>query len=321
VSRAVRQELESAGRVLIVCHRDPDGDALGSSLGLMHLLEARGRQCWLFADGALPPEYGFLPGLERVSGRLPAPEKIELAVLLDCHEPRRAGPAAEELLPRLARAAVVDHHRGEPAFGQAVWVDPEFAATSEMLAVLAAQAGWELGPEAAACLFTGLMTDTGSFRYANASPRAFRVAAELVEAGADPWAISQEVYATRPKRLKLLGRVLENLELAAGGRLALGQVALADLAALEAEPGDLEDAVEALRGVPGVETAALLRELDDGGVKVSLRSRGATDVSAVARALGGGGHKSAAGARLEGPLAAARQRVAAMLARALEQAA
>ena len=213
---------------------------------------------------------------------------------------------------------MVDHHQGEADFGRAVWVDPSRAATSQMLAELARAADWPLTAEAATCLFAGLQTDTGSFRYSNTTPQALRVAADLVEAGADPWAISQEVYATRPRRLRLLGRVLEDTELLAGGRLALAAVSQAQLQSLGCDSRDLEDAVEALRGIPGVEVAALLRELPGGGVKASLRSRGRVDVAAVALALGGGGHKSAAGMRLDMDLAAARHLLAERLRRALD---
>lgn len=311
--------LEDAARVLVLAHRDPDGDALGATLGLGHLLAARGQECWLYSAGPVPPEYGFLPGRERLRDQLPPRQWPQAAVLLDCHQPERAGAEAGRFLARLEQVAVVDHHQGQTDFGRAVWVDPSCAATSQMLAELARAAGWPLTAEAATCLFVGLQTDTGSFRYSNATPQAFRVAAELVEAGADPWAISQEVYATRPRRLRLLGRVLEDTELMAGGRLALAAVSLAQLQALGCDSRDLEDAVETLRGIPGVEVAALLRELPGGGVKASLRSRGRVDVAAVALALGGGGHKSAAGMRLDMDLTTARRHLAERLRQALDK--
>jgi len=318
--QAVLAELERARRVLVVGHRDPDGDALGSTLGLMDLLAGRGKQVWGHSAGPIPPELVFLPGLDQVGDALPEPGELDLAVLLDCHEPKRAGKLAADYLPGLERVAVVDHHQGPVDFGDATWVDPQYAATSEMVAELALDQGWSISPAAATALFCGLQTDTGSFRYANASPRAFRVAAALVEAGADPWAVSQEVYATRPKRLMLLARILEGLELRLDGRLALGQVRLADLAELAADSRDMEDAVEALRGLPGVEAAALFRELERGGAKASLRSRGKVDVAQVAMALGGGGHKNAAGFTTDGELGPVREEVADMLATALEKA-
>lgn len=321
MSRAVANSLEQAGKVLVVSHYDPDGDALGSSLGLMHLLEGQGKRVWVHSAGPIPEEYGFLPGLDRVGKDFPALEEIDCAVLLDCHQPERAGQAEAEYLAQVESAVVVDHHQGAVDFGDPAWVDPGYAATSQMLAQMAFEAGWQMDPDAANCLFTGLQTDTGSFRYSNATPQAFRIAARLVEAGADPWMVSQEVYATRTTRLRLLSRILEGLNLSAQGRLAIGQVLLADLADLEADPRDLEDAVEAIRGIPGVQVAALMRELKNGGVKVSMRSRGQVDVSEVAISLGGGGHKNAAGMRLGQPMAEAKEMLTGRLLQAMEAAA
>jgi phosphoesterase RecJ-like protein len=319
--QAVANSLEQTGRVLVVSHYDPDGDALGSSLGLMHLLERQGKKVWVHSAGPIPEEYGFLPGLVRVSKDFPALEEIDCAVLLDCHQPERAGQAEAEYLAQVENAVVVDHHQGAVDFGDPAWVDPGYAATSQMLAQMAFEAGWQMDPDSANCLFTGLQTDTGSFRYSNATPQAFRIAAQLVEAGADPWMVSQEVYATSVTRLRLLSRILEGLKLSAQGRLAIGQVLLTDLADLEADPRDLEDAVEAIRGIPGVQVAALMRELKNGGVKVSMRSRGIVDVSEVAISLGGGGHKNAAGMRLEQPPAEAKELITSRLLQAMEAAA
>lgn len=321
MSQAVANALEQTGRVLVASHYDPDGDALGSSLGLMHLLERQGKTVWVHSAGPIPEEYGFLPGLDRVSKDFPALEEIDCAVLLDCHQPERAGKAEAEYLVQVEKVVVVDHHQGAVDFGDPAWVDPSYAATSQMLAQMVFEAGWQMDPGAANCLFTGLQTDTGSFRYSNASPQAFRIAAQLVEAGADPWMVSQEVYATRVTRLRLLARVLEGLSLSAQGRLAVGQVLLADLADLEADPRDLEDAVEAIRGIPGVQVAALMRELKNGGVKISMRSRGGVDVSEVAISLGGGGHKNAAGMRLEQPPDEAKEMITSRLLQAMEAAA
>jgi phosphoesterase RecJ-like protein len=314
----VAKMLADAQRVLVVSHRDPDGDALGSSLGLMHLLRAAGKKVFVHSEGPLPEEYLFLPGMGDMTNGLPPAEEIDLAVVLDCHQPERTGPAAGEMLRKLPRTAVVDHHQGQAGFGQAAWVDPAYAATSEMLVFLARQAGLPLDPQAATCFFVGVQTDTGSFRYSNTTPRLLRVAADLVEAGAEPWRISQEVYATRPKRLRLLGRVLESLTLEAHGRLAVAQATLADLKAVGCGPDDLEETVENLRGIPGVEVGMLLREMDEGGVRISLRARGNLDVAQIALSLGGGGHRNAAGLRLADDLAECRRKLTELIAARLE---
>ena len=318
MNQAVANSLEQAGRVIVFSHYDPDGDALGSSLGLMHLLERMGKRVWVHSAGPIPEEYGFLPGLERVSEGFPQHEEIDCAVLLDCHQPERAGQAEAEYLAQVRRVVVIDHHQGPVEFGDPAWVDPGYAATSQMLAQMALEAEWQMDQAAAVCLFTGLQTDTGSFRYSNATPEAFRIAANLVEAGADPWMISQEVYATRVTRLRLLSRILEGLSLSADGRLAIGQAFQTDFADLDADPRDLEDVVESIRGIPGVQVSALLRERESGGVKISMRSRGGVDVAAVAISLGGGGHKNAAGVRLRLPMAEAKELIASRLLEAME---
>jgi len=319
VNQAVVDMLAAAGRVLVLAHLLPDGDALGSSLGLRHLLAAQGKEVWVYSAGPISEEYDFLPGRELVASELPSKDWPELAVVLDCHQPERTGVNSGPYLQKLPRVAVIDHHQGSASIGQAVWVDPGFAATSEMLAEMAHAQGWEMIPEAATCLFVGLQTDTGSFQYSNTTPRSFRAAACLVEAGADVWAISQEVYATRPLRLRLLGRIMDNLELSRQGRLAMSQVTLAELNQVGGGPADLEQGVETLRLIPGVQVSALLRETPKGTIKVSLRSRGRVDVSQVAIALGGGGHKNAAGVTLEGDLPVVRQRITSQLEKRLEE--
>ncbi len=319
---AIAGFLDQAGAVLLLCHQNPDGDALGSCLGLCHLLEARGKKVHLYAQGQAPREYHFLPGRQKVQDRLPPAGAVQAAVILDCHQPERTGPEAASYLQAMAEQVVVlDHHQGRSRFGRLRWVDPGYAATSEMLALLARRAEWPLGPEAATCLFAGLMTDTGSFRYSNTNARVFTTAARLVEAGADPWQVSQEIYATRPRKLKLIAEVMEGLVLEQGGRLALGQVSLGDLEAHGCRPQDLENIVELIRGIPGVEVAALLKENPDGSVKVSLRSRGRVDVAALALEQGGGGHKNAAGMTLKGPLPRVGEQVRELLRRGLAEAA
>jgi phosphoesterase RecJ-like protein len=185
--KAMISALESAARILIVSHRDPDGDALGSSLGLAHLLLGQGKEVFVHSAGPVPPEYEFLPGIEMVTTALPEDDWADLAVLLDCHQPSRAGKAAAEFLPGVARSVIIDHHEGPVDFGDPVWVDPSMAATSQMVALLAGEADWALSPDAATNLFVGVQTDTGRFQYSNTTPLVFMVAATLVEAGASPW--------------------------------------------------------------------------------------------------------------------------------------
>lgn len=299
---SLAQALAQARRVLVLAHRDPDGDAIGSVLGLMHLLKGTGKQVHAHRSGVVGQEYAFLPGLELVREDLPAAQEVDLAVLLDCHEPARAGRLAEPFLQALPRVAVLDHHMGTAGFGDPRWVDPGMAATAQMIALLAGEMGLPMGKEAATCLFVGLQTDTGRFSYSNTTPQALKVAAGLVAAGAEPWAITQEAYSTSLARLRLFARVTQGLRLMADGRLALATAKAQDLEELGCPPSDLDRVVEEYRAIRGVEVAALVKEIDGHSVKASLRSRGRVDVGAIALALGGGGHHNAAGAKLEGSL-------------------
>ncbi len=320
--QAVAQAMGQARRLALLAHRDPDGDALGSLLGLAHLLRAAGKEVHVFTAGPIPEEYLFLPGLELLQGQLPARDWPDMAVLLDCHEPGRAGQEAASWLEAAAdRTVVVDHHLGAAAFGRAAWVDPDFAATSEMLTLLAGDLGLELSPAAATCFFTGLSTDTGRFSYSNTQARTLSLGAQLVQAGARPWEITQQAYSTSLARLRLLASVVEGLSMLAGGRLALARVSQEDMNRLGVLPSDLDRIVEELRAIRGVEVAALLKELKDGGVKASLRGRGQVDLGSLAISLGGGGHKNAAGVRLEGSLDDAAEMLAMRLAAELGEAA
>lgn len=305
--------LAPARRVLVLAHRDPDGDAMGSVLGLMHLLKNAGKEVFAHRCGLVAEEYAFLPGLELVREDLPAAGDADLAVLLDCHEPERAGRLAEPFLRGLPRVAVMDHHMGAAQFGDPRWVDPGMAATAQMVALLAQAAGWPLTKDAATCLFVGLQTDTGRFAYSNTTPQALRVAADLVAAGAEPWAITQEAYSTSLARLRLFARVTDSLQLLAGGRLAMATARARDLDELGCPPSDLDRIVEEYRAIRGVEVAALVKEIDQQSVKASLRSRGRVDVGAIALSLGGGGHHNAAGAKLAGGLDQAAARLGEML--------
>ena len=315
----VARAIEDAKKVLIVSHRDPDGDALGSSLGMANLLLDRGREIWVYSAGPLPEEYGFLPGMNDVKSEMPPKGWADLAILLDCHQPERAGELAAAYLPGVEKQVVVDHHLGRAEYGDPAWIDASFAATGQMVAELAWEAGWEMNPSAATCLFVGLQTDTGSFRYANATAGVFRSAARLVEHGAEPWPISQEVYATRPRRLAVLGRVLEKIKYEAKGRMVLGGVTLEEMNAMGVDSRDLEDVVEVLRGIPGVEVSAMVRERPEGGIKASLRARGEFDVAKIALSLGGGGHKNAAGFLSPDSLEAVSRKLVSMIAPALER--
>ena len=302
MSQAVLDTLARAQTVFVASHLDPDADALGSTLGLMHLLEAQGKKVTVYSAGPIPEDLDFLPGRARITDTAPNPGAFDLGVLLDCHQPDRAGEAARNFMGDFKATAVIDHHEGEAAFGQAVWIAPDYAATAEMITTLAQKYNWQFTKDAALCLFAGLQGDTGSFCYSNTTARSLYTGGYLIEKGADPWLVSQEVYATRPNKIRLLALVMEKARTYVNGKLIIAGLTLSDIDGLGASPEDLEDVAEALRLIRGVSVSAFVKERRNGTVKASLRSRGAVNVAEVALDLGGGGHHNAAGLTLESTL-------------------
>jgi phosphoesterase RecJ-like protein len=289
-------------RFIVATHRNPDGDAIGSMLGLGRALAAAGRDVilWHADPDPVPAELAFLlaPG-ERVSAELPDDAGERTLFALDCASAARlADRPPGELAGLLVN---VDHHHDNTRFGAVNLVDGTASSTAELVLRVLRAAGLGLTREVAEPLYVGLITDTGRFGYSNATPEAHRAAAELIEAGVDPVPISRRLYEEQPlANVLLLGRALAAAQALLGGRLVLGVLREADFAASGTE--DTEGIPEALRGVRGAEVAALAREVPEGW-RISLRAAGdAVDVSAIAREAGGGGHRAAAGGTFTGSL-------------------
>jgi phosphoesterase RecJ-like protein len=298
---AVVEALRANDRFVVTSHDNPDGDALGSLLATHLALEALGKDSVMVLGGAapLPGEYGFL-GLEARGLLRSAPpdtgERILVAV--DCAQESRI---VETALVADARLTVnVDHHHDNTRFGDVDLVVEDASSTGEVLADVLAGLGVVLTPPIAEALYTAVVTDTGRFQYSNTTPRALRLAAELVEAGADVSKVFVEVYESTPfPKLKLLARALERATELADGRIVVSELRREDFDAAGAEEPYSEGIIDHLRAVDGAELVALVRELPAGATsarKGSLRSHpDGVDVSAIARSFGGGGHKRAAG--------------------------
>lgn len=303
----IEKELNKCGNILISVHRNPDGDALGSQLGLMFALEKLGKKVAVHNLDPVPEIYRFLPGSDRINHGRAVNGRYDCLVVLDCDPPRTGifdGAYPAETLIN------IDHHQTNPAEWPLTWLDPSAAATGEMVYRLVKVMGAPIDCQTALCLFTAVFTDTGSYRYANTSPSSMRISAELLEAGADPWVVTENVYESFAyPRIRLLGHVLSNMELAAGGKI--GWVVVTDelyrITNTSAE--DTENFINFVRSVKGVEVAVLFRQTGPLQYKVSFRSKGRIDVSAPAVRLGGGGHKNAAGCILDGGLEEIRERV------------
>ncbi|MEO7795912.1 MAG: bifunctional oligoribonuclease/PAP phosphatase NrnA [Thermoanaerobaculia bacterium] len=307
-------------RFLIVSHANPDGDAIGSGLGLARLLRRSGRQAQIWNLHPTPATYRALPDSAGIhSGETPPhgfPTDFDCVVVLECPTLDRTG--LDETLSALPLVNI-DHHLGNSGYGVENWVDTGAAAVAIMVAALARDLGIAIDPESADCLLLGLVSDTGGFRFSNATPEAFEAAAALIREGARPEQVSQWLNESQPEgAVRLLGEMLATLELHAGGRIATVHLTCAMFARAGAAAGDSEGLVDCPRSIAGVEAVVLLRETGPGHWKVSMRSRGAVDVQSVAQRRGGGGHRNAAGCKVEGDLDALELALVTELTQALE---
>jgi bifunctional oligoribonuclease and PAP phosphatase NrnA len=287
------------GRALMLGHVHPDADVLGTLLALGAALEARGWEVVYGGPHPAPGALGFLPGVERYRVLGAVPGRFDVAVLTDCPNPGRT----EGLIDGAHAAATVvvniDHHPDNRRYGHVNWIDTAAAATGEMVYRLLIGLQTPLTPAIATNLFTAIHTDTGSFRYSNVTPATFRIAAELVSAGADPAAVSGAIYERRATdALRWLGESLARVRVSDDGRLAW--LALPADAVPETFV-ESEELVNYPRSIGSVRVACLLRARGD-QVKVSLRGKGDVDVQRIAARFGGGGHPNAAGFTVAGGL-------------------
>ena len=297
---AVVDAIRSNDHFLVVGHENPDGDALGSMLAATLSLRSLGKDALMYLPGGAPTpaEYGFLD----LSGlRRELPEDLGERVLLavDCANDRRIGEENTGV-DRAKLVLNVDHHHDNSRFGDLSLIVADASSTAEVVRDILRELNVALSPEIAEALYVGLVTDTGRFQYSNTTPKALRLAAELVEAGADIHGIFRSVYETvQFAKLKLLARALERARLFAGGRVVVSYLLKDDFGAVGAEEPYSEGIIDSLRAVEGSELVALIREppRNDGPARrVSLRSsHDEVDVSAIARQMGGGGHRQAAG--------------------------
>lgn len=318
-ARAVAH-LRQGRRLLITSHSSPDGDSLGSALAVRELAGALGVEGHIVQRDPHPASLAFLPGLDAVvlAADLSHSDIVafDLAVVLECPGITRPGLAGLERLSILN----IDHHLENERYGELNYLDDEAPAVGEMVLRMTEAAGVPLTPAMATCLYTALVTDTGDFRYSNATPRAFEAARRLVAAGAVPHRIADALWNQVPSRIvRLTAEVLATLELHAGGRLAVITCDAGMLARAGARPEDTENLINTPRSIAGVEVAVLFKAFAPGVTRASLRSRCEVDVQGVAARFGGGGHRNAAGCTVAHPLRQARQAVLDVLVPLLEK--
>jgi phosphoesterase RecJ-like protein len=296
----VADAIRAGDRFLLTTHENPDGDALGSLLGMHRILEALGKDTVMFLaakEFPLPVEYRFLP-LEEVFHEPPADIADRTVMFLDCGNIDRM--PADFLQHGDNKVINIDHHHDNTRFGAVNLVDVDSSCTAEIVYDLAALLDVQLTPAIANALYVGLVTDTGKFMYENTDARSHRMAAGLIDAGVQVNEVYRRLYEHAPiEKLKLLARALEGITLRDDGRLAVTYISTEDYAVTGASEALTEGIIDHLRTVDGTVVAAVVRDQADGGRaarKVSMRSTdGRVDVSAVARSQGGGGHRRAAG--------------------------
>ena len=284
--------LDAAGEVAVACHVFPDGDALGSMIGLGMFLARRGKKVWMGWGSShlrVPLQYGFLPALDRIGGAPPAAPEVFLAV--DCATIGRL----ELLQPVFAAAATtidLDHHTTNEGFGTVNLVEPSAASSCELAYELVRRMGGVPDTDEATCFYTGIVTDSGRFQYSSTTPETLRRAADLRELGVDHTQVANEIFESAPfGYLHTLGLVLARATLEEG--LVWSWLDLADLKGTRLD--DADDMINLLRAVREAEVAVLLKEVEPGRYKGSMRSRSGVDVAQIAASFGGGGHARAAG--------------------------
>lgn len=304
----VPARLLEARRVMTVCHRDPEADALGSALSVALALEARGARVNAVCADPVPAMYDFMPHIERFRTAPEADLDPDLVVVCDCGDIERIGAVLTEQAELLARVPIVniDHHASNTGFGLIDWVDPEAAATCEQIALLLPHLGLgfdALGGAITQDLTAGLVIDTANFQHPNTTPRTLRVASELLAAGAELPMIARRIYRSKPNaQLRLFGRILARLESSADDRVVWSVMADDDLAAAGASPAMSEGLIDLLAQSESAEVAILFKDQGSRS-RISVRTRdGGVDAIALTGAFGGGGHARAAGASIELPL-------------------
>ncbi|MBU0483995.1 MAG: bifunctional oligoribonuclease/PAP phosphatase NrnA [Proteobacteria bacterium] len=301
VPSQIVQKLRNASNILVLTHVYPDGDALGSQLAFGEILSALGKKFFLFGEEKVSYIYDFLPGCEVLGADLPDLAEFDCVVALDCGDCHRLGRKMAEVLA-VTPFIMIDHHAGNKLFGDMHWVDSKRASTGEMVYDLAIALGAEISYAAAFCLYTAIVSDTGSFKYSSTTAGTFRVAGELVARGVMPSEVAGKLFDNfTVNRLRLLRMVLDSLELHDKARIAFISVTAEMFNETGATQADTESFINYPRSLSSVNVAVFFKESANNIISVSLRSKGTEcDVAEIAAGFGGGGHRNAAGFKMPG---------------------
>lgn len=310
-------QLKKSRSVLITSHVNPDGDAIGSLIAMGIALTARGIDTTLFNESPIPAVYRFLPGVELILRELEPESSFDTAIVLDCGGLNRVGSRADQV-SAIPVVINIDHHVTNNGFGDLQIIDTSACATAEIVYRLIKAMGIKIDQAMATSIYTGIVTDTGSFRFSNTNHAAFAICDEMVQKGVQPYNVAQHVYGTYSLgRIKLLNLALETIEISGNGNVSMMMLTRQMLNETGTHPEDADGLINYARRIEDVKLAALIQEQENGhhgqgDVKqyhVSLRSDGSVDVAAIASGFGGGGHPSAAGFGIKTTLSDLKHRI------------
>lgn len=307
--------IRGGSRFLISSHQRPDGDAIGSAVGMALALRALGKEATVVMDAVPPVFLQPFPDVDRIRVATTVAETVDASLIMECSSLDRTGVAGLDRSP----VVNIDHHPGNTIYGRINWIDEGAAACGEMVFGLIDALGVPLTPAIATHLYLAILTDTGSFRFSHLTPLTYELAGRAVAAGADPSAIARTHYDSNSlARVRIFGAVLNGMTVHAGGKVAVLSITRAEAASFGGTYDDTEGLINFPLTVKDIQAVAFLKEADDGSWRVSLRSKGSIDTGAIARTFGGGGHRNAAGCSIQGSLEAARERFAQLLTEAVE---
>ncbi|MBW2603327.1 MAG: bifunctional oligoribonuclease/PAP phosphatase NrnA [Deltaproteobacteria bacterium] len=306
---SIIHQFNKNNKILVVTHAHPDGDAIGSLIALGLSLEALNKKTTLYCESHIPAIYRFLPAVHRVVNKIES-LNYDMAVILDCGNLRRVGKAVS-MVNQIPVIVNIDHHITNTGFGHLQLIDTSACATAEIVYRLIKKMGLPIDEPIATSIYTGILADTGSFRFSNTNRAAFAICEEMVGIGVHPHNIAQHVYGTYSlSRLKLLNLALDSIELSENGKLSIMTLTKEMFDETHTQPEDVDGLINYAKNIEDVEVAALIQEPHNGKEKsrtpnrfhVSLRSDGTFDVAAIASLFGGGGHSGAAGFSIESTL-------------------
>jgi phosphoesterase RecJ-like protein len=300
IKTAIRDELDGASRVLLMGHRDPDGDSAGSLLAMAQAI--KGKQVYCYSQGRLSERYRFLDPEGRLKHDIDTEFRPDLAIAFECPVRARLGDGLKMLAPT-TRLVNIDHHPDNDKYGDVNWVDTHVAALGEMIYALFVEWGQKITRHMAACLYAAILTDTGRFHFSGTSARTLDICSELVKLGADPKAITESVYFGLPfSYLRLMQAALNRMERSADGRIVAFTLLPEDFTRAGADPSETEGIIELTLVPSETRIGVLFRQPAPGSVKISFRSQDSIDVGKLAAEFHGGGHKHASGCVISGQL-------------------